>query len=91
MMLLRLLNAQGIAGLAASLCLAILLVIQKGETRHWKKQSASFDQLYRAEQAALAGNRRQLSRRCRAGARRGPSEPRPSHRAAARHQRKDVQ
>jgi hypothetical protein len=55
MMLLRLLNAQGIAGLAASLCLAILLVIQKGETRHWKKQSASFDQLYRAEQAALAG------------------------------------
>ena len=55
MMLLRLLNAQGIAGLAASLCLAILLVIQKGETRDWKKQSASFEQLYRAEQAAFGG------------------------------------
>jgi len=55
MMLLRLLNPQGIAGLAASLCLAILLVIQKGETRHWKKQSAGFEQLYRGEQAAFAG------------------------------------
>ena len=55
MMLLRLLNAQGIAGLAASLFLAILLVIQKGETRDWKKQSASFEQLYRAEQAAFGG------------------------------------
>ena len=54
MMLLRLLNPQGIAGLAASLCLAILLVIQKGETRHWKKQSAGFEQLYRGEQAAFA-------------------------------------
>ena len=55
MMLLRLLNAQGIAGLAASLFLAILLVSQKGETRDWKKQSASFEQLYRGEQAAFAG------------------------------------
>ena len=54
MMLLRLLNPQGIAGLAASLCLAILLVIQKGETRHGKKQSAGFEQLYRGEQAAFA-------------------------------------
>jgi hypothetical protein len=54
MILLRLLNPQGIAGLAASLCLAILLVLQKGETRHWKKSSASFEQLYRGEQAASA-------------------------------------
>ena len=46
-MILRLLNAQGIAGLAASLCLALLLVLQKGETRHWKKQSSQFEQLYR--------------------------------------------
>jgi len=54
MILLRLLNAQGIAGLAASLCLGLLLIVQKGETRHWKKQSASFEQLYRGEEAAFA-------------------------------------
>jgi hypothetical protein len=54
MTMLRFLNAQGIAGLAASLCLAILLVIQKGETRHWKKQSGQFEQLYRGEQSAFA-------------------------------------
>jgi hypothetical protein len=54
MSLLRLLNAQGIAGLALSLCLALLLVIQKSETRHWKKQSGQFEQLYRGEEAAFA-------------------------------------
>jgi hypothetical protein len=54
MILLRLLNPQGIAGLAASLCLAVLLLLQKGETRHWKKSSAGFEQLYRGEQAASA-------------------------------------
>jgi hypothetical protein len=54
-MILRLLNPQGIAGLAASLCLALLLVLQKVETRHWKKQAASYEQLYRDEQVALAG------------------------------------
>jgi hypothetical protein len=54
-MLLRLLNPQGIAGLAASLALAILLVIQKGETRHWHKASDQFEILYRGEQAAFAG------------------------------------
>ena len=55
MMFLRLLNPQGIAGLAASICLALLLVIQKGETRHWRKESGRFEQLYTHEQAALAG------------------------------------
>jgi hypothetical protein len=50
MTILRILNVQGIAGIAVSLCLAILLVIQKGETRHWKKQSSRFEQLYRGEQ-----------------------------------------
>jgi hypothetical protein len=55
MTLLRLLNPQGIAGIAASLCLALLLILQKGETRHWKKQSGQFEQLYRGEQAAFAG------------------------------------
>jgi hypothetical protein len=54
MMLLRLLNPQGMAGLAAA-CLAVLLLLQKAETRHWKKQSAGFEQLYRGEQAALTG------------------------------------
>jgi hypothetical protein len=54
MMLLRMLNWQGIAGIAASLCLAVLLALQKGETRHWRKQSGQFEQLYRAEQSAFA-------------------------------------
>ena len=53
-MILRMLNWQGIAGIAASLCLATLLVLQKGETRHWRKQSGQFEQLYRGEQAAFA-------------------------------------
>jgi hypothetical protein len=51
---LRLLNVQGIAGIAVSLCLAILLVIQKGETRHWKKESSRFEQLYHGDQDAFA-------------------------------------
>jgi hypothetical protein len=52
---LRLLNIQGIAGLAASVCLALLLVLQKGETRHWKKESGRYEQLYADEHAAFAG------------------------------------
>ena len=55
MSLLRLLNIQGIAGLVVSLALGVLLVIQKGETRHWRKESGRFEQLYAHEQAALAG------------------------------------
>jgi hypothetical protein len=54
-MILRLLNVQGIAGLAASLALLGLLLVQKGETRHWRKQSSQFEQLYRGEQAAFVG------------------------------------
>ena len=54
-MILRLLGWRGIAGIALALSLTILLVVQKGETRHWKKQSASFEQLYRGEQATLTG------------------------------------
>jgi len=50
-----LLNVQGIAGLAAAVCLGLLLLIQKGETRHWKKQSGQYEQLYRGERAAFAG------------------------------------
>jgi hypothetical protein len=54
MMILRFLNWQGVAGIAASLSLAILLVIQKVETRHWRKQSAAFEQRYNQSQAAFA-------------------------------------
>ena len=54
-MILRLLNFQGIAGIAVSLALGVLLLIQKAETRHWTKESAGFEQRYRAEQAAFAG------------------------------------
>jgi hypothetical protein len=55
MTLLRFLNAQGIAGLAVSLALGILLLIQKAEARHWKQESGRFEQLYRDGQSALAG------------------------------------
>jgi hypothetical protein len=54
MTLLRLLNPQGIAGIAISFALALLLILQKGETRHWKKQSGEFEQLYAREQASFA-------------------------------------
>jgi hypothetical protein len=54
MILLRLLKPQGIAGLALALALAVLLAIQKGETRHWKKQSGQFEQLYAQQRSALA-------------------------------------
>ena len=52
-MIARLLNPQGITGLTASICLALLLIAQKLETRHWKKQSGQFEQLYHADQAAF--------------------------------------
>ena len=55
MTLLRLVNVQSIAGIAASLALGILLLVQKGETRHWKNESHRFEQLYGQEQSALAG------------------------------------
>jgi len=55
MSLLRLLGPQGIAGIALSLALGILLFVQRGETRHWKKESGRFEQLYAEEQSALAG------------------------------------
>jgi len=50
----RLLNIQGIAGIAAALALLSLLLAQKLETRHWRKQSGQYEQLYRAEQGASA-------------------------------------
>jgi hypothetical protein len=53
-MILRLLNVQGIFGIAAALALLTLLPVQKFETRHWRKQSGQYEQLYRSEQAATA-------------------------------------
>ena len=53
-MILRFLNIQGIAGIAVGVALAVLLVFQKVETRHWKKQSDSFEQLYRKRETAFA-------------------------------------
>ena len=69
MTMLRLLNVQGIAGLAAALCLGLLLILQKGESRHWKKQSGQYERLYTQERAAFAGtvaNVRAAAERARA-------------------------
>lgn len=55
MMLLRLINVQGMAGIAAAIVLAILLVAAKIDARHWHKQSAQYEQLYRGSEAAFAG------------------------------------
>ena len=68
-MILRLLNIQGIAGIAVGLALAALVLVQKIETRHWKKESAGFEQLYRREQAAFVatvGNYRAAAEQARA-------------------------
>ena len=51
---LRLLNPQGIAGLAVSIVLALLLVTAKVDARHWRKQSAQFEMLFRDEARANA-------------------------------------
>ena len=53
-MMLRLLNWQGMVGVAATMALGLMLVIQMAETSHWKKQSESFEQLYRQDQTAFA-------------------------------------
>lgn len=54
MTLLRLLNPQGIAGLAAAAILALLLIAAKIDARHFRKQSVQFEQLYRLEAKAHA-------------------------------------
>lgn len=53
-MILRLLNWQGIAGVAVSAVLVVLLTVQSIETGHWKKRSASFERLYHQVQASFA-------------------------------------
>ncbi len=54
MTVLRLLNPQGIAGLASATILALLLIAAKIDSRHWNKQSVRFEQLYRGEAKAHA-------------------------------------
>lgn len=53
-MMMRLLNPQGIAGLAVSLILALLLVTAKIDARHWRKQSERYEALHRSSQAVLS-------------------------------------
>ena len=50
----RVLNLQGMLGIAASLLLFGLFVVKAGEARHWHKQSGRFEQLYLGEQSARA-------------------------------------
>jgi len=50
----RLLNWQGVAGIAVAFTLLVMLTVQKLEAVHWKKQSESYKQLYQQEQAAFA-------------------------------------
>src|SRR5690242_1104277 len=45
-------NYQAVLGIVGAVVLSTFLVIQKGETRHWHKQSDGFEQLYHAEQQA---------------------------------------
>lgn len=51
---LRSLNAQGWIGLIAVLLLGYALIGQRGEARHWRKQSNRYEQLYRGEHSAHA-------------------------------------
>ena len=50
----RILNLQGIIGFAAALLLLGLVLVKASEGRHWRKQSGRYEQLYVAEQGALA-------------------------------------
>lgn len=52
MMAWRLLNLQGAIGIAVSLALGVLLLVQKGETRHWRKQSGQYERQWKAEASA---------------------------------------
>ena len=53
-MILRLLNWQGMTGIAAALALLGLLVAARLDAQHWRKESARFEALYGDEQLAFA-------------------------------------
>ena len=79
MILFRLLNPQGIAGLAAAAILGLLLVLAKIDARHSKRQSAQFEQLYRGEiraHAETVANVRIATERARASGARVLLDPR---------------
>ncbi len=50
----RVLNLQGMLGIAASLLLLGLFLVKAGDARHWRKQSGRYEQLYVGEQSARA-------------------------------------
>ena len=50
----RVLNVQGMLGIAASLLLLGLFLTKAGEARHWRKQSGRYEQLFLGEQSARA-------------------------------------
>jgi signal transduction histidine kinase len=50
----RFLNLQGMIGFAAALLLLTLFLVKAGESRHWRKQSGRYEQLYLAEQGSRA-------------------------------------
>ena len=50
----RVLNLQGMIGLAASLLLLVMVLVKAGEARHSRKEAARFELLYLAEQSASA-------------------------------------
>lgn len=50
----RVLNLQGMLGIAASLLLLGLFLVKAGDARHWRKQSGRYEQLYAGEQSARA-------------------------------------
>jgi len=51
----RILNLQGMIGIAASLLLLGLFLVKAVEARRWHRQSDRYEQLYRGEQGARAG------------------------------------
>ena len=51
----RILNLQGMIGIAASALLLVMVLVKAGDARHWRKQSVRYEQLYLAEQGARAG------------------------------------
>ena len=53
-MIARVLNIQGMVGIAAAALLSVLLLVKAGEVRHWRKQAEHFEHLYLAEQSASA-------------------------------------
>jgi len=53
-MIFRLLNWQGIAGIAVAFTLLVMLTVEKLEAVHWKKQSETFEQRWQREQTAFA-------------------------------------